>query len=132
MTLLGLRNTKTSRELQNNINSNMKSFSEFTSPTYEGVKLDLPKVISEGSKMSKGDLFKRQNRSGFLQKAEDGVLLDKDGNELKIKDKDLWSELSSELQSAGDEKDLTLWTPKNFKQVFGTTLGNVLKGGNGF
>jgi hypothetical protein len=80
----------------------MKSFSEFTSPTYEGVKLDLPKVISEGSKMSKGDLFKRQNRSGFLQKAEDGVLLDKDGNELKIKDKDLWSELSSELQSAGD------------------------------
>jgi hypothetical protein len=132
MTLLGLRNTKTSRELQNNINSSMKSFSEFTNPTYEGVKLDLPKVISEGSKMSKGDLFKRQNRSGFLQKAEDGVLLDKDGNELKIKDKDLWSELSSELQSAGDEKDLTLWTPKNFKQVFGTTLGNVLKGGNGF
>ena len=40
--------------------------------------------------------------------------------------------MSSELQSAGDEKDLTLWTPKNFKQVFGTTLGNVLKGGNGF
>lgn len=37
--------------MQNNINSNMKSFSEFTSPTYEGVKLDLPKVISEASIM---------------------------------------------------------------------------------
>ena len=67
MTLLGLRNTKTSQELQNNINSNMKSFSEFTNPTYEGVKLDLPKVISEGSKMSKGDLFKRQNNIMFSQ-----------------------------------------------------------------
>ena len=54
MTLLGLRNTKTSRELQNNINSNMKSFSEFTNPTEE-IKLDLPKytpTLSEGTDAS--------------------------------------------------------------------------------
>ena len=54
MTLLGLRNTKTSRELQNNINSNMKSFSEVTNPIEE-VKLDLPKytpTLSEGTDAS--------------------------------------------------------------------------------
>ena len=54
MTLLGLRNTKTSRELQNNINSNMKSFSEVTNPI-EGVKLELPKytpTLSEGTDAS--------------------------------------------------------------------------------
>jgi len=54
MTLLGLRSTKTSRELQNSINSSMKSFSEFNNPTEE-IKLDLPKytpTLSEGTDAS--------------------------------------------------------------------------------
>ena len=39
-----LRNTKTSQDLQNNINSSMKSFSQFTNIDISEVKLNLPKV----------------------------------------------------------------------------------------
>lgn len=43
--------------MQNNINSNMKSFSEFTNPTYEGVKLDLPKYDSKITIVEAADPF---------------------------------------------------------------------------
>ena len=45
-----MKNTKTSLELQTNINSIMKSFQQFTNPSYEDIKLDLPKVQMNGKK----------------------------------------------------------------------------------
>ena len=103
--------------------------------------LTLDKEVSESiisindiileAKMKKDDLFKRKNKSIFIDKAERGDLLDTDGNKLSIKDKTQWSELKKELLSASDKGELPNWTPKNVKSTFGVSLGGIEKTGNG-
>jgi len=87
-------------------------------------------IISE-AKMKKDDLFKRQNKSIFIDKSERGNLLDKDGNKLSAKDKSLWNQLKQELLDASDSKELPNWTPANVKKVFGVALGSIEKTANG-
>lgn len=110
----------------------MKTFSQFTNPVLEDIRLDLPKVsLTEGG-MSKGDLFKRKNKVGFIEKGDNEELLDVDGNKLTIKDKSLWGEVVAKLEVAMSDTDLDREWASNVKKSLGVALGKVDKIANGF
>ena len=87
-------------------------------------------IILEAA-MKKDDLFKRKNKSIFLDLVKSGDLLDTDGNKLQVKDTTQWNELKKELEDAEDKSGLPNWTLKNVRSVFGVALGGIEKTGNG-
>lgn len=110
----------------------MKSFNQFLNE--EDIKLDLPtvSVIMEGG-MSKDDLFKRKNKSGFIEKGSNGELLDVKGNKLSIKDQEAWDATVHALEVAISDGDLDKEWLVNVKKALGVGgLGTIDKIANGF
>ena len=76
----------------------MKKFSTHFSESYL--------AEDKGSMKNAGDIFKRQNKKTFLDKAGKGELLSTSGEKLPIKDKEVWKTVKSDIQKATDQSDL--------------------------
>ena len=85
----------------------MKKFSIHFSDSY----------LTEAS-IDKMDLFKRQNKQTFLDRAGKGELLSMKGEKLPIKDKEIWKTVKSDIENANDHSDL----PDDFTRRFGKAI----------
>jgi hypothetical protein len=85
----------------------MKKFSMHFSDSY----------LTEAS-ISKMDLFKRQNKQTFLDRAGKGELISMKGEKLPIKDKAIWNTVKSDIEKATSHSDL----PDDFTRRLGKAI----------
>jgi len=96
----------------------------------ENVNVELNLV--EGS-IGLDDLFKRKNRTTFIDRVESGELVSMTGEKIFIKDKSIWTQLKSDLLAAKDETDIPHFAKTGglIKKALGVTAGNIDKIANG-
>ena len=103
----------------------MRSFNSF--------QRHLGTLINEGGMKPSGeDLFKRNNKNGFITKAQSGELVDIDGNTLTVKNKDALNDLIKLISDVDDNGDLDKSWRDLHKSALGVIHSRVDKIGNGF
>ena len=86
--------------------------------------------LTEGG-MTTADLFKRKNKSSFVDRVNKGELVTTKGDTVSIKDKGEWETLSSEISNASEVSDVTDLA-KRVKRSLGVSFTNIDKIANGF
>ena len=98
----------------------MKNFSSHFTNSY----------LTEGG-MKPADLYKRKNKSSFVDRVNKGELVSVDGEVVSVKDQSGWRELSSEISNSSEASDVPDLT-KRVKKTLGVPFTKIDKIGNGF
>ena len=98
----------------------MKNFSSHFTESY----------LTEGG-MNTADLFKRKNKSGFVDRVNKGELVTTKGDTISVKDAGEWNTLSSEISNASEVSDVPDLA-KRIKKTLGVSFTNIDKIANGF
>lgn len=86
--------------------------------------------LTEGG-MSPSDLYKRKNKTGFIEKGSKGELVSIDGEKIAIKDKSEWDSLVSDIEASSEPKEVEN-LPRRLQKALGVSFTKIDKIGNGF
>ena len=86
--------------------------------------------LTEGG-MTPADLYKRKNKSSFVDRVNKGELVSVSGDVVSVKDASGWRELSSEISNSSEPSDVTDLA-KRVKKTLGVSFTQIDKIGNGF
>jgi hypothetical protein len=98
----------------------MKQFSSHFSESY----------LVEGG-MTTDDLFKRKNKTSFVDRVNSGELVSLSGDTISIKDRAGWTDLSADISNASEVSDVTDLA-KRVKSTLGVPFTQIDKIANGF